>query len=125
VLIFAGDHDPTGEDIDRDFAHRVGLFDKVIRVGLNADQVMEYALPFNPDPEVIKKLDDDPRAAKFEARHGYLEQYEVDALDPDVLQDLYRNAIDQSWDPDAYAAVMAREEGDIAELRRMWAGGAR
>ena len=38
VLIYAGDMDPTGEDIDRDFVHRVGDFDKVIRVALQEEQ---------------------------------------------------------------------------------------
>jgi hypothetical protein len=30
ALIYAGDLDPTGLDVDRDFVHRVGVFDKVI-----------------------------------------------------------------------------------------------
>ncbi len=32
VFIYAGDHDPSGELIDRDFVARVGMFDKVERV---------------------------------------------------------------------------------------------
>src|SRR5207245_595857 len=44
VLIYAGDFDPSGEDIDRDFVRRVRGFDEVHRVALNAKQVREYNL---------------------------------------------------------------------------------
>jgi hypothetical protein len=119
VLIYAGDLDPTGEDIDRDFEARVGVFDKVVRVALTAEQVEVYRLPFNPDQAVRDKLERDPRAARFQARHGSLKQYEVDALPPETLLNLYRNAVGQFWDADAHAAVLARENSDLAELRRL------
>jgi hypothetical protein len=118
VLIYAGDLDPTGDDIDRDFVERVCDFDKVIRVALTPDQVEEYRLPFNPDSDVIRKLEDDPRAARFQGRHGKLAQYEVDALPPPTLRNVYRNAVGQFWDDDAHAATLAREHADLAELRR-------
>lgn len=116
VLIYAGDHDPTGIDIDRDFEARVGEFDKVIRVALSTEQVAQYGLPHNSDPKVLKKLANDPRAAAFERRHGSLVQYELDALDPAQLRDLYRNAIDGFHDTDAYADVMAEEAAERDEV---------
>jgi hypothetical protein len=117
VFIYAGDHDPSGEDIDRDFVARVGVFDKMIRVALNAEQLAEYSIPKNElDPEVVVKLKDDPRAAGFEGRHGYLDQYELDALDPDVLRALYLSALDGLCDADAYDAVIEREDAERAEL---------
>jgi hypothetical protein len=118
LLIYAGDFDPTGEDIDRDFEHRVGVFTKVIRVALNSEQIDQYQLPENVlDPEAVQeKLRKDPRAAAFEARHGNLVQYEVDALPPDTLRDLYRNAVDEFWDDDAYRAVLAREAAERGQL---------
>ena len=116
VLIYAGDHDPTGVDIDRDFAEQVGYFDKVIRVALLPDQIEEYGLVSNPDPEVTAKLSRDPRAAAFEQRFGELEQYEVDALAPETLRDLYESTIDDFWDEDAYQAVLAAEEADRRTL---------
>ena len=39
VLLYAGDFDPSGVVMDIDFANRVGVFDKVIRVALNEEQV--------------------------------------------------------------------------------------
>lgn len=113
VLIYAGDHDPTGEDIDRDFLARTGLFDKVVRIGLNADQLIELNIPPNNlDPKVKAKLGRDSRARAFIERHGYLDQYELDAIAPDVLRDLYWNAIQGFWDDDAYQIVLRAEEAD-------------
>lgn len=114
VLIYAGDHDPTGEDIDRDFESRTGCFDKVVRVALHADQLDEFNIPPNAlDPKVEQKLANDPRAAAFRNRHGYLDQYEMDALDANDLRDLYRNAIDDYFDASAYESVMAAEASDL------------
>jgi hypothetical protein len=116
ILIYAGDLDPTGEDIDRDFVARVGVFDKVIRVALSPEQVIEHDLPENFDPEVAQKLERDPRAAAFLRRHGSLVQYEVDALPPTTLRDLYRTAIDGVWDYDIYDDVIAREDDERESL---------
>jgi hypothetical protein len=118
LLVYAGDHDPTGEDIDRDFARRVGVFDKVLRVALNAEQVEEFRLPENViDPEAVgKKLERDPRAAAFRRRHGSLVQYEVDALPPDALRNMYREAVDELWDADAHAEAIELEETERRAL---------
>jgi hypothetical protein len=124
VLIYAGDHDPTGEDIDRDFERRVGLFDKVVRVALNAEQLAEFGIPRNElDPAVERKLRNDPRAARFLERHGYLDQYEMDALDPHTLRDLYRSAIGDFWDDGQHQAVLAVEAEDLGRLGSTEDGG--
>jgi hypothetical protein len=112
VLLYAGDFDPSGEDIDRDFEHRTGCWDKVVRVALTVEQVDEYRLP----PAMGKSTDS--RAGAFFARHGQLVQVELDALPPDVLQALYTAAIGEFWDTSAYEDVRARERADIDQLRR-------
>ena len=48
VLLYAGDHDPSGEDIDRDFIAQTDCWDEVRRVALTARQVEQYALPPQP-----------------------------------------------------------------------------
>jgi hypothetical protein len=113
VLLYAGDFDPSGEDIDRDFVDRTGCWDKVIRVALDAPQVQRYDLPPN-----LGKVTDS-RAAGFIERHGELVQVELDALAPETLRSLFRAAIDQFWDTSAYEAVRAREAGDLDQLRRL------
>jgi hypothetical protein len=115
ILLYAGDFDPTGEDILRDFTGRTGCWKEVRRIALTPQQVTEYRLPqYAPTDAELRKLQDDPRAKAFEKRHGSLVQYELDALPPDELRNLYRTAIDEFWDEDAYEAVLARE----AEERR-------
>jgi len=110
VLLYAGDHDPSGEDIDRDFTARTGCWDEVRRVALTAEQVEEYALPPQPGKEA------DSRARSFVERHGRLVQVELDALPPDVLRTLYAHAIAEFWEGDVYEQVVQRESDDRRTL---------
>jgi hypothetical protein len=110
VLLYAGDHDPSGEDIDRDFISRVGCFDKVVRVALSAEQVTAYGLPPMPGKAT------DTRAKGFITKHGQLRQVELDALDPDDLRSLCQTALDGFWDMSAYQSVLEREEAEREEL---------
>jgi len=103
VLLYAGDFDPSGEDILRNFTKHVH-FDEVIRVALTEEQVREHALP------MMMGKATDTRAAGFVARHGELVQVELDALPPDVLRGLYQDELDRYWDPDAYEAVLEQEQ---------------
>ena len=114
VLLYAGDFDPSGEDIDRDFVARTGCFDTVVRVALDASQVTAYDLP----PAMGKGTDS--RASRFIARHGTLVQVELDALPPDVLEQLYRDALLPFWDESVYEAVIAREADERQALEDAW-----
>jgi hypothetical protein len=111
VLLYAGDHDPSGEDIDRNFIEKTGCWTAVRRVALTAAQVVEYALPPQPGK------DSDSRAAAFVARHGRLVQVELDALPPDVLRALFTAALTEFWDTSPYEAALAREAADRTKLR--------
>jgi hypothetical protein len=111
VLIYAGDFDPSGEDIDRDFIARSGCWDKVVRVALSSEQVDRYELP----PALGKATDS--RASAFMARHGKLVQVEVDALPPETLRQLLSGAVDQFWDTSAYTSVLERENTERGLLR--------
>lgn len=110
VLIYAGDHDPSGEDIDRDFVGRCGCWTKVVRVALTAEQVVTYDLPPQPGKPA------DSRAGAFRARHGELVQVELDALPPDTLRGLFAEAITPFWDTSAYEDALDREAASAAEL---------
>jgi hypothetical protein len=111
VLIYAGDLDPSGEDIDRDFVERTGCWVDVLRVALSMNQVEEFGLPPAPGKS------SDSRSAAFEAKHGRLIQVELEALDPNTLRDLYQGELDAYWDDDAYRVALARE----AEERKILA----
>ena len=104
VLIYAGDHDASGEDILRDFRVRCDVFDEVRRVALDADQVRRYSLPTMPGKAT------DSRAKKFAELHGSLIQVELDALPPETLRELYQEAIDEFYDASHFKTSVAREE---------------
>ena len=83
VLLYAGDFDPTGEDIERDLIQRTDCWKHTRRVALTPQQVRDYGLPeYRPTDAERRKLEGDPRAEAFADRHGSLVQYEVDALPP-------------------------------------------
>jgi hypothetical protein len=103
VLLYAGDFDPSGEDIERDFVARVGNFAITKRVALDWAQVEHYGLPPNPGKAT------DSRAADFEAKHGQLVQVEVDALAPEDLRGLFEDAVAGYWNDAAYQRALAVE----------------
>jgi len=110
ILIYAGDFDPSGEDIQRDFLARTGCFDEVVRVALDDEQVSAYDLPPQPGKT------GDSRAAGFVRRHGRLVQVELDALAPDVLRRLYWEAISDYWDSSTFEVVLEQERHDRKAL---------
>jgi len=110
ILLYAGDFDPSGEDIDRDFADRTMCWEQVVRVALSASQVTELGLPPNPGKAT------DSRAGGFIARHGELVQVELDALDPNDLRGLFQAALDDFWDTSAYEATRDQERDDRRRL---------
>jgi hypothetical protein len=110
VLLYAGDFDPSGEDIDRDFVERTGCWSKAVRVALDGDQVDHYDLP----PALGKATDS--RAGRFVERHGRLVQVELDALPPDTLRGLYQSALNDWWDDQVYHRSLALEHDDLVML---------
>lgn len=90
TVLHLGDHDPSGQDMSRDIADRIDLFgnggvtdDKieVRRIALNYDQIEEHAPPPNPAKMT------DSRYEGYAARYGH-ESWELDALEPSVLDEL-------------------------------------
>ena len=108
VVLYAGDHDASGEDIDRDFEER--LVTEVRRVALLPEQVEQYGLPRSPFDK------DDARAASFIARHGGLWQTELDALDPEILRELFLAEFDKLWDMSAYQQQLDGEAQLLADV---------
>ena len=114
VVLHLGDHDPSGIDMTRDNAERLSMFarDNVIvkRLALNMDQVEE----FNPPPNPAKITDS--RYAQYAGRYGE-ESWELDALDPRVLQGLVSDAADEFRDQELWDRLQEREETEKAHLR--------
>jgi hypothetical protein len=105
-LLYLGDHDPSGEDMVRDIADRLEMFlgkADVEKVALTREQIDHYQPPPNPAKTT------DSRYAKYAEQHGD-ESWEVDAIPPDVLATIVRDAIEEYTDMDAYNAVIERED---------------
>ena len=83
VVLYFGDFDPSGVDIERDLSDRLGKYKAgefiVHRVALTRDQIVKYSLP----PMPVKRSD--ARANDFMASYGD-ESVELDALDPNTLK---------------------------------------
>jgi len=120
-VIHLGDHDPSGIDMTRDNKDRLWLFSeesnvKVIRVALNEDQVRLH----NPPPNPAKLTD--TRAADYIRKFGD-ESWELDALDPTIIDELISAEIEKYIDWDNWDEIKAKEKASrekIAELAKSW-----
>jgi hypothetical protein len=110
VILYVGDFDPTGEDIERVLSSRLSGGTQITRVAVTPEQVREYDLPPMPGKAT------DPRARGFAARHGELVQVEVEALDPNDLRALLDNTLSPFWDEGIYQAVVERERRERERL---------
>lgn len=114
ILLYLGDHDPSGEDMVRDVRDRLHLFGVrklvVVKVALTMAQVKHYGPPPNP-----AKLTDS-RAKGYVEKHGD-ESWEVDALDPDVLVKLIQAHIDEFLNHDEMEKIVAKEEAQKKRVR--------
>lgn len=119
IVIHLGDHDPSGMDMSRDIADRLALFGAgtyVERIALNMSQVEQY----NPPPNPAKLTDS--RATGYIERHGD-ESWELDALNPEILDGLITNAVDQYVDTDRWAsdlAAMQTQRRSLQHVAQHW-----
>jgi hypothetical protein len=110
ILVYAGDFDPSGEDILRDFTERCPVWEEVKHIAVRPEQIQSLNLP------VALGKDTDSRAASFIERHGQLVQVEVEAIPPDDLRTLYTDALSDYWDEDAFETSLEQEQADRARL---------
>lgn len=113
IILYLGDHDPSGIDMTRDVIDRLQLFAggiRVDRLALNWDQVETYNPPPNP-----AKLSDS-RADAYIARFGG-ESWELDALDPTTLAGLIETAVAQFRDDQLWAEAVKEEEEGLRLLQ--------
>lgn len=96
-ILHLGDHDPSGKDMTRDIQDRMTLFYaevEVKRLALNWDQIERYNPPENP-----AKLTDTRAEAYIEEFGNY--SWELDALEPRVIEELIIDAVNELTDQDS------------------------
>jgi hypothetical protein len=128
IILYFGDHDPSGLDMVRDIRERIefmllngehfDLFEfksipdcfKIIPIGLTMNQIKDYNLPPNPT-----KLTD-TRASKYIKKYGKT-CWEVDALKPQVLTGIVEANIEHIIDMEKYELMLEREQQDVTILK--------
>lgn len=109
VIVYLGDHDPSGLDMSRDVEDRLTLLSElpagtieVRRVALNFNQINAWKPP--PNPAKIT----DSRAKKYIDEYGP-QSWELDAVDPIRLGGLVRDVIEEYRDLDRWKTAVNEE----------------
>ncbi|MBA7669103.1 hypothetical protein ES703_77231 [subsurface metagenome] len=109
------DFDPSGEDMVRDLQtrlHRYGAEDfEIEKIALTHHQVSSLGLP--PMPAKTS----DPRYDRFAASYGD-NAVELDALPPDELERIVRDAITSLIDQTAWNAEIAKAKHEREDIQR-------
>ncbi len=121
ILIHLADHDPSGLNMTDDNRDRLRMFAEdydveVRRIALNMDQVERYGPPPNPAKE------SDSRARAYVREFGP-HSWELDALEPSVLDTLISDVIDEYVDEVTWAEVHEEQEEarrPLAALSENW-----
>lgn len=116
-VIHLGDHDPSGIDMTRDNMERLEMFSEgadveVIRIALNMNQVIQY----NPPPNPAKLTD--TRAADYVSKFGG-ESWELDALDPSIIDNLISTEVEQYIDFAYWEECKKKEKAARRKIQAM------
>jgi hypothetical protein len=119
VLLMLGDFDPDGEAIVQSFARSMRDDFHIqnvepIKVALTHRQVREMSLPADPMPA----KEDSSNYEKFVTRYGR-DTYELEAVPPQPLQEILRDAIDSVLDTEAFNVEVEKEKEEAAYLGRV------
>lgn len=108
VILYCGDHDPSGLDMPRDLTDRLNFYSgntlpfTLHRIALTMEQIQQLNLPPNP------AKDADPRADKYREEFGD-ESWELDSIDPEVFQGFLRTEIEKNIDRKRYEEKVQQE----------------
>lgn len=108
VVLYFGDHDPDGWEIPRSAERNIQSIADVRgidlplvtfrRVALLYDQIERY------DPPPFPAKESSSRFESYVAEHGLRDAWELDALRPEVLEQLIRENVDYYFDEEVYQA---------------------
>lgn len=113
VILHLGDHDPSGIDMTRvigDTLRTMGCDNiEVRRIALTMKQVRE----FNPPPNPVKFKDS--RSPEYVVQYG-TESWELDALAPNVMEELIRTNVKALTDETKRQAILVEQEEERDQL---------
>mgnify|MGYP001596618738 CR=1 FL=1 len=112
IILYIGDHDPSGLDMIRDIQKRLDMLGanaQVIPIALTIKQIKKYNLP--PNPTKIT----DARAKNYVEEYGGT-CWEADALSPEVLQEIVEYNILKYLDTDKFNLIIKQEQDDLISI---------
>lgn len=121
ILLYLGDHDPSGIDMIRDVQERMDLFlytditDPsfsglyVEGIALTMNQIEQYGPPENPAKTT------DSRYEAYQEKFGQ-SSWELDALDPKTLAELVENSILNYLETGKFKKIAVRERLDKKKM---------
>jgi len=133
VVLYFGDHDPDGWEIPRSAERNIEAIARVRgiwlpevtfeRIALVRDQIDRY----NPPPSPAKETSS--RYEAYVAEHRLRDAWELDALRPDVLDQLIRDSVGAYFDEEIHDANWEVVRAARARMREKmredgWAAGA-
>lgn len=114
LVLYAGDHDPSGIQMGEKSEERINLYAggdiEFRRIALTLDQVNEYKPPDNFAKET------DSRYKQYVERFEREECWELDALKPNIVDELIRAQIEPLIDRKAWDKTMEDEKEHLATL---------
>lgn len=119
VILHLGDHDPSGVDMTRDNEDRLRLFARTDdndfefrRIALTRAQIAQY------DPPPFAAKHKDVRTPGYVSLHGH-DSWELDALDPKVLGQVIKDAVEPLIDRERFDIALEREAMNRAAISAM------
>jgi len=121
VILYFGDFDPSGRDIERFISESLewfGVDATIENIAVTQEQIDRYGLPHSPeDAEEVAKMRRDPRFKTWE--HG-LYRVELDALMafvPDEFERIVKSSVEAHFDPEVYQETLKLQE---EEQKTVW-----
>ena len=116
-ILYFGDFNPSGDDMDRFLNEALryfglGKFVTFRRVAVTPQQIRKYNLPPLPSNQKgLDKLNNDSRKARFIRKYGKLYGVELDALlalVPEKFEKLVQDSIDHLFDEGIYKRIQTK-----------------
>jgi hypothetical protein len=112
-ILYLGDHDPSGMDMDRDIIERLEMFSyrsiAFRRLALLMDQIEQMDIPENPAKTT------DSRSKGYIAEFGNA-SWELDAMEPQQLAEVVNLTVENLRDETLWNDAMERQEEMREEL---------
>ena len=116
LILYVGDHDPSGLDMMRSIEENLKILKvenfEIVNVALRKDQISRFKLPSNPTKSA------DPRAQSYVKSHGE-KCWELDALNPGLLDSIITQAIKKYLDVEQFEKMMRKEKRDRRKLSKL------